>query len=531
MESSQSVTKFENIPTEIILLILSYLDGPGIMSIRKTCQRISCITADRSLWMSQYQAYSEHCPRLESLVLSAHVAELRWLTQRGPPRLLYTGNKDLQVVDTGFFGTLLSIDVLLGRWLVAVHQEGMITLWDLLPTAQGLQDRDFGVGFRWTDGRSAIPKCKFKTELQGIGSCTSSVDAGNSIAYWQERLLTLMPMCVSSPNVTRLVRLNLAPDTLPIDSLVTIPTPNATYKVAAICPSSQTIIFSQPATLRCLRWSSCSFWKVILTEETDEELWNGVIGIKYLTPSHVLCMKARSVELYMLLDTSLLERSKLSSSASSDSGVLDTEVVRHRFGEMTFRGVSFSDPKVVESPENTVVTVSFLSYDVLRGLFHYQVTATLPRPSAVDSSMSGKLSATSSHHALPPMDMSVRLLAAHKMAQLVNTATFLATPGTDTPTRSMFTTGARGFVSACVLGPQGRRGVWIERQRGNMDRTVFGFSRAKTEGQQGSAEAEASAEEQALEGTRLHEVRNSYDLGGACVRLARERRFARHRED
>ena len=81
-----------------------------------------------------------------------------------------------------------------------------------------------------------------------------------------------MPMCVSSPNVTRLVRLNLAPDTLPIDSLVTIPTPNATYKVAAICPSSQTIIFSQPATLRCLRWSSCSFWKVILTEETDEEL-------------------------------------------------------------------------------------------------------------------------------------------------------------------------------------------------------------------------------------------------------------------
>lgn len=145
--------------------------------------------------MSQYQAYSEHCPvpyllqsftdtdknneltsqRLETLVLSAHVAESRWLTQRGPPHLLYTGNKALQVVDTGFFGTLLSIDILLGRWLVAVHQEGMITLWDLLPTAQGLQDRDFGVGFQWTDGRSAIPKCKFKTELQGIGSCSSSV--------------------------------------------------------------------------------------------------------------------------------------------------------------------------------------------------------------------------------------------------------------------------------------------------------------------------------------------------------------------
>lgn len=149
---------------------------------------------DRSIWLSQYQSYSTRFPipyppqyllddkrtseitgpRLESLVLSTHVAETRWLTERGTPRLLYTGNKAMEIVDTGFFGTLLSIDIMLGRWLVAVHQEGMIMLWDLLPTAQGL-DNDFGVGFRWTDGQSAIPRCRFKTELQGIGSCTSSV--------------------------------------------------------------------------------------------------------------------------------------------------------------------------------------------------------------------------------------------------------------------------------------------------------------------------------------------------------------------
>lgn len=37
MDSSQSVVTFENIPTEIHLLIVSFLDAPDIMSIRQVC--------------------------------------------------------------------------------------------------------------------------------------------------------------------------------------------------------------------------------------------------------------------------------------------------------------------------------------------------------------------------------------------------------------------------------------------------------------------------------------------------------------
>lgn len=216
------------------------------------------------------------------------------------------------------------------------------------------------------------------------------------------------------------------------------------------------------------------------------------------------------------------DHTHLPSSTSSEQPILDTQVVRHRFGEMTFRGVSFSDPEVVESPEGTVVTVAFLASDVLRGLFHYEVTASLPRTAGPSSDSAPPSPITSRPQAgsqpPPPMEMSVRLVAAHKMAQLVNTALLLGT-GTDTPTpRSMFSAGARGFVSACVLGPQGRRGVWIERQRGNMDRTVFGFSRARDAGRESDASGDT---ERALKGTSLHEVRDSYDLGGECVRLDR----------
>jgi hypothetical protein len=40
--------------------------------------------------------------------------------------------------------------------------------------------------------------------------------------------------------------------------------------------------------------------------------------------------------------------------------------------------------------------------------------------------------------------------------------------------------GVLGFVSACCLGKQGKRGMWIERRRGSMTRAVIVF---KTDGE------------------------------------------------
>lgn len=209
-------------------------------------------------------------------------------------------------------------------------------------------------------------------------------------------------------------------------------------------------------------------------------------------------MRTRSIELHTLPNL----KDTLPRNASADAhkfrlshvkgGTVETIVSRYRFTEMTFRGVSFSEPQTHSSTDGSVVSVTFLAYDVLRGLFHYEVKAELPKSIS------------------DPTGISVRLLAAHRMAELVNAADLR---GTDTPTpRSMFRTGPRGFVSTCVLGPQGRRGMWIERQRGNMDRAVFGFTYARTAGSQ--TEDSAETDDQGIDGACLHEVRNSYDLGG-----------------
>ena len=118
------------------------------------------------------------------------------------------------------------------------------------------------------------------------------------------------------------------------------------------------------------------------------------------------------------------------------------------------------------SQERTHARVSFLAYDILRGLYHYRVSIQLPPPDGPDV-----LAAESA-----PPQMTVRLLAIHRLAQLYSLG---GSGASEAPRgRSGFTPGSRGFVSACVLGRTGRRGVWIERRRGSMRRSVIAFSEA-----------------------------------------------------
>lgn len=142
----------------------------------------------------------------------------------------------------------------------------------------------------------------------------------------------------------------------------------------------------------------------------------------------------------------------------------------HFFPSTTFRGVSFSRPTIHEwippddrtaQPEPTTVALSFLAYDVLRGLFQCSVSVIIPPPPDLSKP----------HVMLPPLDVQVHLVAAHNMAVPV------AAGADGGPiSRSGFSHGARGFVSACALGPAGRRGVWVERRRGDVRRVVYGFN-------------------------------------------------------
>ncbi|PCH44451.1 hypothetical protein WOLCODRAFT_154493 [Wolfiporia cocos MD-104 SS10] len=256
--------------------------------------------------------------------------------------------------------------------------------------------------------------------------------------------------------------------------------------------------------------------------------WNGVIAAKFITQRHILCVKAHAVELCTLPSGFQTPASLTASNPALHRGErrVRAHIISHTFSRTTYRGASISSPTILPSSDAhaTKASVSFLAYDVLRGLFHYRVSLLLP-------------SAVSPHDSAPPT-LSVSLVASRYMAMPYDHSTLRS----GRPPRSGLTPGGRAFVSACVLGPAGMRGVWVERRRGSVRRAVVGFRAAfqdldkLDEGQlesagptgemrrEGGGDADTDRdtegseqnwwedpELQVIDGSTLHEV-NSYDL-------------------
>lgn len=167
---------------------------------------------------------------------------------------------------------------------------------------------------------------------------------------------------------------------------------------------------------------------------------------------------------------------------------------------MTYREVSFSQNTISQHPisETETYETSLFAYDVIQGLFHYIV----------------RVQASVSHaNELPPL-LEVVLTGAYPLAPglhspslyiplasedaLVETpsksvtysANFTPSPS-PTPTFShthahvpgssstirltqggQFNDGSRGFLSTHAMGPQGKRGIWVERKRSSTLREI-----------------------------------------------------------
>lgn len=199
-----------------------------------------------------------------------------------------------------------------------------------------------------------------------------------------------------------------------------------------------------------------------MQRELNNIQWNGVIGAIPLIERQLLCVKAHSVEFMTCMQ-------------SEATPIADPNIIRHRLSpDHTFRAVSFSKPRVARNGDDTTVSVTFLAFDSLHGLYNYRVTADFVSSSYI------------------PVKMNVELLAIHEMAQ------------PSMVTRSGFTPGSRGFISACSVGRQGRRGLWIQRKRNSVERSLFAFT----------VDPYAKAgQNPTIKGTCIY-VENSFDLRG-----------------
>ncbi|TFY64648.1 hypothetical protein EVJ58_g2486 [Rhodofomes roseus] len=290
--------------------------------------------------------------------------------------------------------------------------------------------------------------------------------------------------------------------------------PSPTLMVRAIHPASRLAFFSYSDTLVLLQWDCGKVWQLrTIDQVVDEEIWTGITDANTFAPQPGLPKCS-------VFDTDMpCEHIPIRASS-------------HFFG-LTFRGVSMSEAQITPGGRHaeTRVRISFLAYDILRGLFHYRVSVLLPPTAATDGIM----------HDEPPPHMSVRLLAVHRLAQLYATTGEAAT---NVPrSRSGFTPGSRGFVSACFMGRTGKRGVWIERRRGSMQRNVIAFSTAldalgeedaaddgleNTPGGRTGGQSDSETDQQdwtlhsearPIDGRVIYEV-NSYDLRDDITRCA-----------
>lgn len=200
------------------------------------------------------------------------------------------------------------------------------------------------------------------------------------------------------------------------------------------------------------------------------------MGIEFISDTSIVCVKTHSVEYYDL--SSCLETPGLASMLYGPVPYISTAsphrlrkgvtLLRRDLPDTTFRGVSFSAPKKSCTPEgNWTTSISFLAHDVIRGLFHYTVNIHSCLPNSSSNNV--------------PASMDVRLVSVRRMATLITSP---PESGIVFPPRSGFTQGSRGFVYACALGREGKRAIWLERQRLSVLRAVYGFVVGSSEDEQ-----------------------------------------------
>ena len=208
--------------------------------------------------------------------------------------------------------------------------------------------------------------------------------------------------------------------------------------------------------------------------------WNGITSLRFCGP-YILCFRVRSVEAYPIPDNTSI--------------IHPLPVLRYWFGPVSFRVMSLSHVRASRCPSGEVYSIFMLTNDVYQGMFHYRIrVAVSPVPS-----------------------MSVHILA--KGGIHMASDSLPSMPGIDIRytqediIRQM-------FVATWSLGSAGLRGVWVDRQRGSIDRRVVAFTtrppRLRTKGAHENTPdvtPENIDEVPSVEGNVVH-VNSSYDLRG-----------------
>ncbi|KAJ3515810.1 hypothetical protein NLJ89_g1533 [Agrocybe chaxingu] len=409
-----------------------------------------------------------------------HTASL-WLHPRRQP------HKRLPREDKGVI--LLGLHLLREQWLLVVYAEG----------AAYLYDTEAGGHSKLNRGRLGRSGPLLRASL----TVEATIWASHAVSFDQAKHRLFVSFSRShAPYFVQLYEVDIL--SLSQKSIII---PNAFALLRTISSPSNRIVRTLDATSQLLVTSNSNLVEIVkwddnvdglrrfiiqVRPEDLEDLWNGVVSAQFMGP-YILIFKTRSLELH--------EYTPFSDDAESSDELMSSSpmTLKESFA-MTFRDVSFSHCSVTHNvaTDTDVYETSLLAYDVIHGLFQYDVTLTVPTsalPPVLDVQLKGvyplALGASNLFIPAPPRvePLTTPFLITYSSnfspsptPLSVSTQFLRNTHGSGVSTPTPLTqfaaeSASRGFVSAHRMGPQGKRAVWIERKRSSTAREVQVWSR------------------------------------------------------
>ncbi|KAJ8095026.1 hypothetical protein PM082_010244 [Marasmius tenuissimus] len=368
---------------------------------------------------------------------------------------------------------LLGIEFLLDRWVLGVYADGFLNIWDLAAGEQGCI---------WNHARMEREKCS--SYVANFDSETLRVTLG---------MMTIATAPIRQAAMIYEIQLSdMGPPVFNI--LCTFPISSSSI-IRQLDLSRRFVILSRQCTVNILRWNDdCD---VVLEQDTNsirthleelEEMYTTIHALKVIDP-YLFVLKTRSVELHPLPQGLLLESCR----------TISFPVLRHQFRTYNFRAFYLTD---IETREDSYV-LKFLASDVIQGLFLFRAIVTIPSDDQNDPTLTVETlyvypmaPGIPVRRSGPSPDKAALVADAGPQERLVHNTGHVRSPF---------------FISACALGPQGKRGVWIERRRGVMDKNIVACRFTPETLQRDNADSEDPDLPILLAGQIVHTLR-SYDL-------------------
>jgi hypothetical protein len=429
----------QNLPVELQLQIVTFLDMEMILSLRKTCTSFSRLTHDRSLWLGLISRMSHVLPRplsesetatlstlqLERLIKTAIHVEQMWLLPR-KDSFLVKERCDSDDIENSI-PRVRYLAFVSDHYLLSLGSEGKINLWKINDVFAPFTAEVFV-----TFASSTWYPCAY--HLNAAGSILAI--ALTHVELVAARVLTIsLDIDGSSES---------GPPLLVIQGEFSIFPPQV---IRAIDADLELALLSNTAlSFEVVNWRTKAHATIALRANDLGDLWNGITAMRICGP-YILIFRMHTVEAYPF-------PSHICSGVGERSDILPQLTFRFPH-TMTYRRVSLTKTTCIKDDESEIYGLSALANDLFHGIFHFYVKLTVG--------------------ALP--SLSVLPLGVRPMAVAspqFNSAPLL--PPLAPPVPFGIVQDTRTFVSAWALGDYGRRGIWVTRSRTSMIRTVVAFT-------------------------------------------------------